>query len=190
MWNRYTSRGDVDSRNELVEAYMPRVRGLIRGRRWPRCPSYDVDDLVQAAYLGLIEATERFDPSRGVVFTTYYHRKVLGHTWDYVRSQLFGVRGAEESLLSFEDIDDLALALPPDIQSEVIWAYQNMVKLDLRRRLVLHLFYVEKKSLQSIAELFDISYTRVSQLKKTALSMVLEFMREEASERRREETYQ
>ena len=93
------------------------------------------------------------------------------------------------NVLSLEEVNDLALDLPPDIQSEVIWAYQNMAKLDLRRRLVLHLFYVEKKSLQVIATLFDISYTRVCQLKKSALAQVLEFMKED-DERRREKAYQ
>lgn len=49
-------------------------------------PSVDVDDLIGAGCIGLIEAIERFDPSRGVPFEPYARHRVHGAMLDALRS--------------------------------------------------------------------------------------------------------
>lgn len=52
-----------------------------------RFPSdYDRDDLVQVGTLGLIDAVRRFDPDRGVRFSSYAGRRIEGAITDYLRS--------------------------------------------------------------------------------------------------------
>jgi RNA polymerase sigma factor for flagellar operon FliA len=53
-------------------------------RRLPR--SVDVDDLVGAARVGLIEATDRFQGSRGVPFEAYAHTRMQGAVLDALRA--------------------------------------------------------------------------------------------------------
>jgi RNA polymerase sigma-B factor len=55
-------------REQLIESHLPLVRSIAR-RYAGRGES--VDDLVQVGALGLIRASDRFDPDRGVTFATF-----------------------------------------------------------------------------------------------------------------------
>ena len=62
-------------RDQLVQAHMPLVVYLARrfsGRNEP------MNDLVQVGSIGLLKAIDRFDPSRGLEFSTYATPTILG----------------------------------------------------------------------------------------------------------------
>lgn len=61
-------RGDLDARNELVERNMPLVHYFARKHRHSELP---YDDIVSYGNLGLIRAANKFDPDRGVRFSSY-----------------------------------------------------------------------------------------------------------------------
>jgi RNA polymerase sigma factor for flagellar operon FliA len=48
-------------------------------------PSIEVDDLVGAGMLGLIDAAEKFDQARGIRFRTYAERRIRGAILDHLR---------------------------------------------------------------------------------------------------------
>lgn len=51
-----------------------------------------LDDLIQVGYLGLLKAIDRFDPSRGLEFTTYATPTILGEIKRHFRDKGWSVR--------------------------------------------------------------------------------------------------
>ncbi|MCK4343431.1 MAG: sigma-70 family RNA polymerase sigma factor [Phycisphaerae bacterium] len=85
LWREYRRNRSVNSRNNLVEHYMPLVNKLaeIMARRlWPRVSA---DELASAGYDGLIAAVGAFDHTRGVKFETYCRQRIVGAIRDWQR---------------------------------------------------------------------------------------------------------
>ena len=75
LFRRLKEDGDMDAREKLVMSHMNLVRFLankFKNRGEP------LDDLIQVGYLGLLKAIDRFDPDRGLEFTTYATPTILG----------------------------------------------------------------------------------------------------------------
>src|SRR5439155_5942595 len=65
---RVQTSGDIDARNTLVMSNI----GLVHLVANQFCrPPLRYDDLVQEGTMGLIRATETFEPNRGIRFSTY-----------------------------------------------------------------------------------------------------------------------
>jgi RNA polymerase sigma factor FliA len=78
--------GAPATRDELILKHMPMVRYLV-GRISPQLPPHlDQQDLMSAAVVGLINAADRFDPSRGVLFKTFAEQHIRGTIIDELRS--------------------------------------------------------------------------------------------------------
>jgi hypothetical protein len=67
LWQQHRARRDRASREALVERYLPFARHL--ARRY--AGGGEEEDLVQVASLGLLKAIDRFDPARGIAFSSY-----------------------------------------------------------------------------------------------------------------------
>jgi RNA polymerase sigma-B factor len=63
------------TRDELVSAHMPLVRYLARRFAGRGEPS---DDLVQIGTIGLLQAIDRFEPARGLEFSTFATPNIVG----------------------------------------------------------------------------------------------------------------
>ena len=86
-WTRYKAKGDVETRNWLVERYLPLVHFLADRilQRLPRC--VEGDDLRSAGVFGLMSAIDGFDLSRGIKFETYCSVRVRGAILDELRAR-------------------------------------------------------------------------------------------------------
>jgi RNA polymerase sporulation-specific sigma factor len=111
LWQRYRNGGDAESRIRLIEAYQPLVFKLAMQLHPPQAL---VMDTIQEGTVGLIEAVERFDPTRGVRFSTFAVYRIRGRMLN-----AFERRGAElslDQLLAEELVPGSALA---DLEAEL-----------------------------------------------------------------------
>src|SRR5918912_491671 len=101
--------GDARARDELIERYMPLARSLaLRYRR----ASEPLDDLIQVASVGLVKAVDRWDPERGLAFSSYAVPTILGELRRYFRDSTWDVRPAR-------DLQELCLAV--EEAREALW---------------------------------------------------------------------
>ncbi|MCW2503573.1 MAG: polymerase sigma-B factor [Actinomycetia bacterium] len=76
-------------RDELVHRHLPLVHFLVRRFRGRGEP---LDDLVQVATIGLIKAVDRFDPQRGIEFSTYATPTVVGEVKRHFRDRGWAIK--------------------------------------------------------------------------------------------------
>ena len=106
---RLVQGGDEHARAELIERYMPLARSLaLRYRR----ASEPLDDLIQVASVGLVKAVDRWDPERGLAFSSYAVPTILGELRRYFRDSTWDVRPAR-------DLQELCLAV--EEARETLW---------------------------------------------------------------------
>ena len=99
---RWRTHSDRTARDELFEQFRPLARRLAVRYVGPNEP---LDDLVQVASVGLLGAVDRFDPDRGVRFSSFAIPTILGELKRYFRNTGWSVhvpRGAQEMSLRVE----------------------------------------------------------------------------------------
>lgn len=74
------------NRESLIEEHISLVKYVASRFSAKLPPSIELDDLVGAGMLGLIDAAEKFDPSRLIRFRTYAERRIRGAILDHLRS--------------------------------------------------------------------------------------------------------
>ena len=86
LWERFTADHDPGVREQLILQYAPLVK-YVMGRLAISLPAIlDYEDILSSGTIGLIEAVERFDPTKGVKFETYAIARVKGAIIDTLRA--------------------------------------------------------------------------------------------------------
>jgi RNA polymerase sigma factor for flagellar operon FliA len=76
----------MEERTEYVEKYSPLIKYLA-DRLASRLPTHIIkEDLISSGVLGLIDAVEKFEPSRGILFKTYAEFRIKGSMLDELRN--------------------------------------------------------------------------------------------------------
>ncbi len=73
-------------RDNLITSHLSKVKYIADRMSAKLPPSIEWDDLYSAGVIGLIDAVERFDASRGIAFTTFAEMRVRGAILDNLRS--------------------------------------------------------------------------------------------------------
>ena len=88
LFDIHSRERDPAARDELVDRFMPFARKLALRYIHSREP---LEDLVQVACIGLLNAIERFDPEQGKKFTTFAAPTILGEIKRYFRDKGWAV---------------------------------------------------------------------------------------------------
>lgn len=89
LFRRYKEEGDEEAREQLIVSHINLVRYIaakFKNRGEP------LDDLIQVGTIGLIKAIDRFDPSRGLEFTTYATPTIMGEIKRHFRDKGWTIR--------------------------------------------------------------------------------------------------
>lgn len=74
------------ARDELILEHLPQIK-YVAQRISTKLPSHvELNDLVSAGIIGLLDAIEKFDPNRGVKFKTYAELRIKGAILDSLRN--------------------------------------------------------------------------------------------------------
>jgi len=109
IWREFIATRRRELRDELITQYSPLVRYVVGRLGIPQTSLLDADDLVSYGIIGLINAIDRFDPSRGVRFEAFATPRIRGAVIDQLRvlnwlprSAVARVRQIEAALAELE----------------------------------------------------------------------------------------
>jgi RNA polymerase sigma-B factor len=89
----YAQTRDPALREALVERFLPLARSIAKRYRKAEEP---FDDLLQVASLGLLKAVDRFDPARGIAFSSFAVPTIVGELRRHFRDRCWSVRPPRE----------------------------------------------------------------------------------------------
>ncbi|SDN37229.1 RNA polymerase sigma factor FliA [Vreelandella arcis] len=98
----YTAQGRI-KQSDLMKEYMPLVRrqALTLQVRLPA--SIELDDLIQAGMMGLLEALGRFDATQGATFATFASQRIRGAMVDELRTRDWLPRSVRRSARAVDE---------------------------------------------------------------------------------------
>ncbi len=85
-WQLYKRHGDPAAREWLITNYFHLIHVVLERMNVPYNAMMQYSDAVGYGVIGLIDAIEKFDPSRKVKFETYAYTRIRGAILDSVRS--------------------------------------------------------------------------------------------------------
>lgn len=109
LWSRLREGGDTGVRERLFMHHVAWARSIalnVHRRLW----SYSVErsDCVQNATVGLLEAIDRYDPSRGIGFRAYATPRVRGAVFNGLRALVGDQKGVPAADRFLERLGDFA----------------------------------------------------------------------------------
>lgn len=83
--NKTTAYASYDNKTFVVEQYAPLVKKIAHHLIARLPASVQLDDLIQAGMMGLLEASSKFDSSKGAKFETFAGIRIRGSMLDEIR---------------------------------------------------------------------------------------------------------
>jgi RNA polymerase sigma factor for flagellar operon FliA len=97
----YTADGKSD-KNQLLTQHAPLVKKLAHQMKAKLPPSVEVDDLIQAGMIGLLDAVNRYEETHGAQFETYAVQRIRGAMLDELRSSDWLPRSMRQNMRKIE----------------------------------------------------------------------------------------
>lgn len=116
LWERYREDpDDLVNFNMLLESYLPLVEVIASKSKAVLPPHIEIEDLVNDAFFGLVDAVQKFDASKGFKFETYASQRIRGDILDRLRDYDWVSR---YSRFKFKQVAQAELSLQTELQRE------------------------------------------------------------------------
>ncbi len=86
LWTEFVATRRPELRDELIMHYAPLVRQVVGRLGIPSTGLLEAGDLLSYGMIGLINAVDRYDPSRGVRFEAFATARIRGAVIDQLRA--------------------------------------------------------------------------------------------------------
>jgi len=137
LWEAFQEHGDAEARDQLVSEHL-RLVYHVAWQIMRSCPQdVEFEELLSAGTIGLMNAIERFDPSRGLAFSTLAAPRIRGAILDdlrkrdtvprSVRRKQREVKNAQENLMHSLNRDPLPRETANElgIELEEYWKWKR-----------------------------------------------------------------
>ncbi|MDR1692656.1 MAG: FliA/WhiG family RNA polymerase sigma factor [Oscillospiraceae bacterium] len=106
LWGDFVKNRSLETRNELVMQYVPLVKSIAL-RLLPTYRKHvEFDDLLSSGLLGMMDAIDKFDLSKGVKFETYASMRIKGEIIDQIRKQDWAPISLRQKIKKVEECFD------------------------------------------------------------------------------------
>lgn len=151
---------------QLIINYLPLANKIAwrKNRVTPKCVT--IDELKSAAYMGLVDAANRFNPKLGVSFGLYAGIRISGEISDYLRELKWFNAAKVEPL-------DITLEVSKE-ETTLSGEFEKLVTKPLNAigKRMLKSYYIDGRSMKEIGDEENISESRVSQILKQCRSTI------------------
>lgn len=174
LWER-VAEGDVEAHQKLMVAYQPLVFKLAISFQLQESETME---LVQEGMVGLLEAAENYDYTRGVAFSVFATFRIKGRMLDYLKKTNNGVLYLEGDLGSGLTLGETLASgqVSPTEYAERQLLHdkvtQALGRLPEKEQKVITGMYLEDRSAQAVAEAIDISLGHVYRLQKKGVRRI------------------
>jgi RNA polymerase sporulation-specific sigma factor len=174
LWER-VAQGDLQAHKKLMTAYQPLVFKIAISFQ---LPEGDTMELIQEGMVGLLEAAENYDYTRGVAFSVFASFRIKGSMVDYLKKSNSGALYLEGDLgsgLTLGETLTSAQASPSELAERQLLhekVTQALGRLPEKEQQVITGMYLEDKTAQSVADAIDISLGHVYRLQKKGVRRI------------------
>ncbi len=131
-------KNDLTLRNQIISEYLPYVNRIVNRIATHLPPTVETDDLVNVGIIGLIQALERYDPTRDNKFMTYAVFRIKGAVLSELRSRDFigrttrkKIRNLEKAYIKLEqklgrEVEDQEVADEMDMDLDQFYQVKRM----------------------------------------------------------------
>ena len=175
LW-RACADGDQSAYRKIITAYQPLVFKIAMAFRLTETQTLE---LIQEGTVGLLEAAEKFDYTRGVAFSIFASHRIRGRMLDFLQaeygSQMLSLDGVNSAGLAWSECLVSNEATPFELAERHFFndkITQAMERLPQKEQQVLTGIYLENKSAGDLAASIDVSLGHIYRLQKQGVRRV------------------
>ncbi|MGN0940967.1 MAG: sigma-70 family RNA polymerase sigma factor [Selenomonadaceae bacterium] len=175
LWRAYKEDGDMAARREIISSYQPLVFKNAMAYR----SSDVIMDIIQEGTVGLIEAVESYDHTKGVAFSLFAVHRIRGRMKNFLRQEGLADIAAvdvvtEDGMTRGDKIVDPSASVPDVAESHVLAEKlrESMARLPQKERLVLEEVYMGSSDVSDVAAEMNLSTSHIYRLQKTGIRRI------------------
>lgn len=139
-----------DEREEMILKYIPYVKYIASRLVSGKPPGIEFEDLISYGIIGLIDAIEKFEPSKGIKFETYATLRIKGSIIDELRKISWIPKSAFSKLSSLNQARDALEASLNREPTDKELAKEMNISLDELGSIQLYVNYMSLISLDEV----------------------------------------